>query len=269
MATRLIFVCHGQLDHEREGGLRLVKLINDTPGFRAFFAETVHDTDGLSQHIFANLERCDGFLAVMHKRGEVTFLDRHSTRASVWIQQELAIVSFLNYQRHAGSRIKVRVFAQRGIKREGLAEVLILNPVGFERDEDLPRMVSDWLMGPDFADDPIERTREGLFDQIAAQVADLHWHYLEVLMILSLGTTSRVREWLVQRMFQQLGHTTADWRRARDELLALGLTEVESGPPDIGNVQSLTPGFLDLIADELRRRGASWPTPSSSGPTHA
>ena len=67
MQTRLIFVCHGQLPEERENGLKLVALIDSTPGFRAFFAEDVHDTDGLSQYIFVNLARSDGFLAVMHK----------------------------------------------------------------------------------------------------------------------------------------------------------------------------------------------------------
>jgi len=150
MVTRLIFVCHGQLPQERQNGLQLVKLIDSTPGFRAFFAEAVHDTDGLSQHIFANLERCDGFLAVMHKRGEVEFMGTKLTRASVWVQQELAIVTFLNYQRASRRKIKVRVFVQRGIEREGLVETLILNPIPFERDEELPEMVQSWLLGPDF-----------------------------------------------------------------------------------------------------------------------
>jgi len=119
MPTRLIFVCHGQLDHERKNGLWLASVIEKMPGFRAYFADAVHDTDGLSQHIFGNLERCDGFLAVMHKRGEVEFLGRRITRASVWVQQELAIVTFLNYQRQAERRSKVRVFAEQVLSGRG------------------------------------------------------------------------------------------------------------------------------------------------------
>lgn len=101
MATRLIFVCHGQLPNEKPKGLALAKLIDETPGFRAFFAENIHSTDGLSQHIFANLERCDGFLAIMHNRGKVTVAGGKLIRGSVWVHQELAIVGFINYQRHA------------------------------------------------------------------------------------------------------------------------------------------------------------------------
>ena len=59
MPTRLIFICHGQLPEEKPKGLALAELIDNTPGFRAFFAENVHSTDDLTHHIFANLERCD------------------------------------------------------------------------------------------------------------------------------------------------------------------------------------------------------------------
>ena len=120
MPTRLIFVCHGQLPDEKPNGLKLVELINSTDGFKAFFAENVHDTNALSEHIFSNLERCDGFLAVMHQRGEVTFPVGRLIRGSVWIQQELAIVSFLNYGRPSSRRIKVRVFAKRESTGRGL-----------------------------------------------------------------------------------------------------------------------------------------------------
>lgn len=260
MPTRLIFVCHGQLDHERENGLKLAKLIDETPGFRAFFAEAVHDTDGLSQHIFSNLERCDGFLAVMHKRGEVEFLGRKLTRASVWIQQELAIVTFLNYQRHTGHRIKARVFAEKGIKREGLADVLILNPIEFADFTDLTEKVNQWLTGPDFAPDQIATTREDLFRKISAKFNDAHWRYLEVMMVLSRNTTNEVDRNHVLAMLGHLGVHNAQISPAEGELRANGI--VQGGYFDrTRNIQpvSLTAGFIDLVIEELRRQGAVLP----------
>lgn len=259
MVTRMIFVRHGQLDHEKENELRLLKLINDTPGFRASFAETVHDTDGLSQHIFANLERCDGFLAVMHKRGEVAFRERKLTRASVWVQQELAIVSFVNYQRHTGRRIKVRVFAERGIDREGLADALILNPTQFDRDEELTGLVQDWLAGPDFAEDPVRTTREGLFESMTADLAEAHWRYLEVMMVLARGTASEVSYSHVQSMLAKMGLKNDEIEQATGHLSSQGFLVRGQHDKQRGlTPTSLVPGFIDLLADELRRRGSPW-----------
>lgn len=261
MATRLIFICHGQLDHEREDGLRLVSVIDKMPGFRAYFAEAVHDTDGLSQHIFGNLERCDGFLAVMHKRGEVEFLGRRITRASVWVQQELAIVTFLNYQRQAERRSKVRVFAERGIEREGLANVLILNPIEFEHITDLTEKVTQWLKGPDFAPNPIATTREDLFRKITARFNETHWRYMEVMMVLSRNTTNEVDRSHVLTMLGHLGAQNTQISPAEDELRANGI--LHGGYIDrTRNIQPvcLTPGFIDLIADELQRQGAVLPS---------
>ena len=256
MPTRLIFICHGQLPHEKPKGLVLAKLIDDTPGFRAFFAENVQSTDGLSQHIFGNLERCDGFLAVMHKRGKVTWPGGELTRASVWIQQELAIVSFLNHQRHAPRRIKVRVFMERGIEREGLADVLILNPTPFENDDDLPDLVRQWLTGPDFAEDPIASTRKELFRKSTADFKKGHWKYLEVMMVLSGETTNVVNESHVHTMLGQM-QFSGDTLSIKTELGAKGfLWHTTTPDPERGIIPiRLAAGFIDLIADELRRRG--------------
>lgn len=253
MPTGLIFICHGQLAHEKPKGLALAKLIDDTPGFRAFFAENIHSTDGLSQHIFANLERCAGFLAVMHNRGEVTFPGGKLIRGSVWVHQELAIVSFINYQRHAPRHIKVRVFAQRGIQREGLADTLILNPIPFDKDEDLPEQVRAWLTGPDFAEDPVETTRKGLFRKLTSDLTDAHWRYLEVMMVLSGGTTNDVDQSHVLAMLGQMG-ASGNLDQIQGELVAKGFMwrttriDRERGITPT----ALTPASIDLIADELR-----------------
>jgi len=263
MATRLIFICHGQLDHEKRHGLALAKIIEDTAGFRAFFAENVHDTDGLSEHIFRKLEECDGFLAVMHKRGDVDFMGRHFTRASVWIQQELAIVTFLNSQRQGRRRIRIRVFAERGIKREGLAEVLILNPTEFDKDEELHAHVTEWLKGPDFQGEPIETTREGLFQKVTSAFTKDHWMFLEVMMVLSRATPESVNAYHVNAMLNAMGGFTADFQTLLGQIAAAGLLIKGRFDRDRGiEPVELTPGFLDLIAEELRRRGSTWAKPT-------
>ncbi len=257
MSTRLIFISHGQLPEEKPKGLALAKRIDGWPGFRAFFAESVHSTDGLSEHILGNLERCDGFLAVMHKRGEVDFLGRKFTRASIWIQQELAIISFINYQRHPTRRIKVRVFAQRGIKREGLVDTLILNPIEFEKDEDLQVLIIEWLCSSDFQEDPIATTRESLFRTLTSDFTDAHWSYLKVMMALSSGTTHDVDESHVNTMLSKMKFS-GNISDIQSTLAARGFLW-RGGLPDKARgiiPTRLTPGFIDLIAEELRRRGA-------------
>ena len=256
MPTRLIFICHGQLPGEEEKGLALRNLIDGIPGFRAFFAEAVHSTVGLSQHIFGNLERCDGFLAVMHRRGDVSFHGREFTRASVWVQQELAIVSFINSLRAPERRIKVRVFAQHGIKREGLASQLILNPIEFENDDQIPLLVQEWLFGHDFAEDPIESTREDLFRQLTSDFTDAHWSYLQVMMALSGGTTHDVDESHVNTMLSKMTFS-GNISNIRSTLAAKGFLW-RGGLPDKARgiiPTRLTPGFIDLIAEEFLRRG--------------
>ena len=256
MNARQIFICHGQLEHERESGLNLAKLIDSAPGFRAFFAEAVQDTDGLSQHIFANLERSDGFLAVMHKRGEVEFLGKRFTRASVWIQQELAIVSMLNHQREAARRIKVRVLAQRGIKREGLADVLILNPTEFERDEELPGLVLSWLTGPAFASDPVATAAERAF-RAATQTFDADtWRYLAAVLVLTNRTPREVDRGEVQIMVNRMGGVSVPFESLESMLRSSGLLFQQSPDRDRGITPvHLAPGFIGLIEEELRRRG--------------
>jgi len=260
MPTRLIFICHGQLDREKENGLRLARLIDQTTGFRAFFAEAVHDTDGLSQHIFANLERSDGFLTVMHKRGEVEFMGRQFTRSSVWIQQELAIVAFLNYLRQPARRIRVRVFVQRGINREGLADVLIVNPTEFEQDKELPPLVREWLTGPDFAEDVAAGTRQRLFQTMTAIFTQDHWRFLELMMVLSRGTTEDVDEGQIRRMVESIGGPTQPLNTIEELLVGSGflLKGYRDGMRGMVPIR-LTAGFIDLIGEELRRRGTSWP----------
>lgn len=162
--------------------------------------------------------------------------------------------------------IKVRVFAERGIAREGLADTLILNPIPFDRDEELPEQVRGWLTGPDFVEDPVETTREGLFKKATSGVTQGHWHYLEVMMVLSRGTTNEVARSHVLTMLNEMGGLRD--AKIEDELISKGFLLRGASDPTRGIVPiALTPGFIDLIADELRRKGPSWSVPASRSNT--
>jgi len=56
-------------------------------------------------------------------------------RASVWIEQEIAIASFLTHT--ADRLIPIAAYAQRGIKLEGLREKILFNPHVFDDDREV------------------------------------------------------------------------------------------------------------------------------------
>ena len=91
MRKKRIFISCGQrLREEKIFGLEIQQLINES--MVGFFAEHAHDASDLNTSLFRELQNCDGFVAVMQKRGEVKYSDSPAQyRASVWIQQEIAM----------------------------------------------------------------------------------------------------------------------------------------------------------------------------------
>lgn len=155
---KLVFVSCGQVtDQEKELGNTLVRLVEELPGVKAFFAQNVESLDGLSENIFDAIKRSSAFIAIMHRRGTVKGrpADPERTRASVWIEQEIAIAAFL--RRTSGVDLPVATYIQRGISLEGVREKLILNPFQFDSEDqivaDLRAKIKGWdlkapAMGP-------------------------------------------------------------------------------------------------------------------------
>jgi hypothetical protein len=144
----IIFVSCGQVtDEEKQLGRAIGELINSSTPFRAYFAENQVDFDGLTNHIFRNLHHAQGFVGVMHERGHVLGLDgEERVRASVWIEQELAIAAFL---RHILQKpMHVALFKKREVALEGVREKLILNPIEFVAEaeviEQLKNILPTW-----------------------------------------------------------------------------------------------------------------------------
>jgi hypothetical protein len=71
----------------------------------------------------------------MHERGTVSSPGGPTTRASVWIEQEIAIVAFLTEVLHR--EIETRSYLKKGINLEGVREKIILNPKLFETDDEI------------------------------------------------------------------------------------------------------------------------------------
>src|SRR6266849_3328219 len=93
----IIFVSCGQVtDQERELGRSVCKLVEELTSYSPYFAESQTSLEGLTKNILGALDRAAGLIAIMHPRGSVTFPGGHTqTRASVWIEQEIAIAAFM------------------------------------------------------------------------------------------------------------------------------------------------------------------------------
>ncbi len=143
----LVFISCGQYSvEEKRLGQDVEMLVRELTPCDAYFGQSQSDLDGLTEHIFGELDRCVGFIAIMHNRGSVKTPEGEITRASVWIEQEIAIAAFLK-QVHKTS-ICVRAYIHRGIKLEGVRQFVLLNPVPFDsHDEviqDLRQFLQQW-----------------------------------------------------------------------------------------------------------------------------
>jgi hypothetical protein len=181
MRNRRIFVSCGQETHEEISlGREIIKVIGDHKGMKGFFAQDVHSPADLNGAVFGALRTCDGFFAVMHKRGGVTYRDYPVIhRSSVWIQQEIAIIAYRSFLQ--GRHVPVRVFQEKGILLEGIMKTSIVNSIVFRQNDEVLEGLSKWLTGPEFAEHPVLARREDLFQRRVEGYGDHHWLVLELI----------------------------------------------------------------------------------------
>lgn len=168
MPKPFIFVSCGQrTQKEKRLGAVICETIQKHGVFDCFFAESQHSLNGLHENIFDALAKSDGFITVMHRRGNVSYgpdkcepLDR----ASVWVEQEIAIAAYI--QRTAKNDLLTTAYIEKGVGREGLRELLHLNPLEFTSNDqviaDLKATLDKWHkssqivrdVGPAFAVGP-------------------------------------------------------------------------------------------------------------------
>jgi hypothetical protein len=134
---RFIFVSCGQFtEAEKKLGSAIVSLVKSVTGHDAFFAEEVHDLNGLDSNILDALRNCAGFITVMHPRGHITRPNKTGfVRGSVWIEQEIAIATYI--QRMERRPLPVIAFIHESVGREGIRDLLHLNPIPFVDESDV------------------------------------------------------------------------------------------------------------------------------------
>lgn len=148
MSKPFIFVSCGQFtDAEKRLGKQIVNLVKKVTGLDAFFAEEVQDLNGLDSNLLGALHDCAAFITVMHPRGKILRPDgSEHVRASVWIEQEIAIATYI--QRVEKRELPVIAFIHESVGREGIRDLLHLNPEPFANESDvlaaLPERLLKW-----------------------------------------------------------------------------------------------------------------------------
>lgn len=152
MSENLIFVsCGQQTSEEKSLGMLLKNEIDGTPGFRAYFAETVQDLEGLSTNVFDALRRCAGAVVVLHDRGAIMDMSGKPSgnRSSVWVNQEIAILAYRQFSETR--RIPILAFTDPKVKLEGAMTSLIVNPRPLADPQTVVNEVKGWLSREQFA----------------------------------------------------------------------------------------------------------------------
>jgi hypothetical protein len=142
--SKVIFISCGQsTETERQLGKQIASMVRSF-GFQPFFAEEVQDLDGLDTNILRALHDCAAFITVLHPRGDITTPDgKRITRASVWIEQEIAIAAYI--QRVENRKLPVIAFAHEDVSREGLRTLIHLNPIPFRKEADIVLRLAEEL----------------------------------------------------------------------------------------------------------------------------
>ncbi|MGH9687836.1 MAG: hypothetical protein ACRD5K_12175 [Candidatus Acidiferrales bacterium] len=136
MSKPIVFISCGQFtEAEKELGKNIAGLV-ESFGFQPFFAENVQDLDGLDANILRALRDCAAFITVLHPRGIIERPDGpRVVRASVWIEQEIAVAAYI--KRVENRDIPLIAFAHESVSREGIRELLQINPIIFKSESEV------------------------------------------------------------------------------------------------------------------------------------
>ncbi len=146
MSKASVFISCGQYtDVEKRLGRQIVELVKKVTGLEAYFAEEVQDLNGLDSNILAALRECAAFITVMHPRGKIVRPDgSEHVRASVWIEQEIAIATYI--QRAEKRKLPVVAFIHKSVGHEGIRNLLHLNPTYFTDESEVLAGLRDRLL---------------------------------------------------------------------------------------------------------------------------
>jgi hypothetical protein len=94
--------------------------------------------EGLDSNILNTLKECSAFITVLHPRGQTTRPDNSGiTRASVWIEQEIAIATYI---RQIEKRpLEIIAFKHKTVGIEGIRTLINCNPTEFATYDEILR----------------------------------------------------------------------------------------------------------------------------------
>lgn len=253
-----IFVSCGQFtDAEKSLGKSIVKMVKAITGLDAFFAEEVQDLNGLDTNILGALRDCAGFITVMHPRGKIVRPDSSThIRASVWIEQEIAIGTYI--QRVEKRPLPVIAFIHESVGREGIRDLLHLNPISF-RDETeilaaLPELLTSWktLTAPgkhrDY-DEEHRRLAGRAVNSLSEASKDL------VYFLLHRGKTEAEE---LRRHCQHTPEYDDAVQRARQAGLVVDSQTANPGRSSVTYFWEVNPQFKSVLQDLLGKRDARY-----------
>jgi hypothetical protein len=149
MSKPFIFISCGQFtDAEKALGKAIVKAVEENTDYDAYFAEEGQDLDGLDNNILNALQNCVAFITVLHPRGEIFRPNgtKH-VRASVWIEQEIAIATYIKRVQKKSLPVIAFIYksAQQAVGREGIRELIKLNPIQFADESEVLAVLPERL----------------------------------------------------------------------------------------------------------------------------
>lgn len=181
---KIIFIACGQRDsREKELGEKIASLTKSYDNLVPFLAEDTHSFDALTSEIFENLNRCVGFVAVLHAREKI---DKNNMfRSSLWINQEIGIAAYLNLRDK--TNIPVRVFVESKqnveVEIEGVLKYIMVNSVPFSSDEEVTEKIKEWLDNTEFATKKTSKDyllgSKRIIKLLSGYTGDLHTYRLD------------------------------------------------------------------------------------------
>jgi hypothetical protein len=148
MIRKTIFISCGQFtDAEKRLGKQIAQMVKDLTNLEPFFAEQVQDLNGLDANILRALHEAFAFIVVLHPRGDISRPDAPKlVRGSVWIEQEIAIATYI--QRFENRPLPIIAFKHKSVGLEGIRTLLHLNPIEFTDETEvlaaLPKRLEEW-----------------------------------------------------------------------------------------------------------------------------
>jgi hypothetical protein len=130
--AKFVFISCGQ-GAEARLGKDIAGLVKEITGLESFFAENVQELNSLYSNILEALHACVAVVAVLHPRGTVQ--PSGLTRASVWVEQEIAIAAYIRTFEKAD--LPIIAFKHDSVCLEGIRSLIHLNPTPFQNDNEI------------------------------------------------------------------------------------------------------------------------------------